>query len=859
LLGNRSRWMCFRTVSLPRWHHENVVLIGDAAHTAHYSVGSGTKMALEDAIALADSLSAGEERPLADALRRYEVNRRPRVEALQDAAVRSQRWWDSIGHRLNLPAPQLMLAYLSRGGVVSASRLAGSDPGLLRAGLAAFADAEPTDDELADVRTWVLNRPYEGAAFRTSGRVLDEDGQAGYREVPGDPCAVVALRAANPEQVLVAVLGTDVDDPWSPAADEVLDRCFALAEAGADGVRLDGRAARPALLDRLALAERIRLQSRLFTVVSAPADHVDDLVDGVVAGRIDLVAIADRQTAARPGIVPYPVAAMERYVATGAWGTRSLPAAFREAATIYAERTALITPDTRLTYRELDARSDAVAARLLSSGLLPGERVLLQLTNSAAAIVAWYGLLKAGLIPVCTLAIHRRLEIEQIGRKTGAVAHLVQADFASFDLVGLAQEIAGLLPAMRQLITVGATPDTPGLRIEDLQDHRVRDEERVALIEIAESLDAHGPAVLQLSGGTTGTPKIIPRLHAEYRHNADLTSNWWGHTEQSVLAFGLPLAHNAALTNGVHAAHGVGAALLLATPAADVMLPLMAEHGATWTMCPPGLAREYLSHPAFDAAIARLDTWVLTAARVPRPVFDELTSRGVHVTQAFGMSEGLFLFTPLDAPANLRAQTVGIPISSLDELRVLRPGTEIEVAVGETGELAARGPYTIRGYLAAPDHDRQAFTTEGFYRSGDLVRARRYAGVLSYSIEGRVKDLIDRGGEKVNAEEVELLVAGHPAIAEIALVGMPDPRLGERGCAYVVPRDPQNPPTLADICTYLETQGLAKYKWPERLELIEALPRTQVGKISKVTLRADIAAKLDHEPPRADRNLRPPR
>jgi 2,3-dihydroxybenzoate-AMP ligase len=549
-------------------------------------------------------------------------------------------------------------------------------------------------------------------------------------------------------------------------------------------------------------------------------------------------------TTALPGVVPHSATAVDRYLATGAWGTRSLPAAFRQAAATYADRTALITPGMGLTYRELDARSDAVAVGLLNSGLRPGERVLLQLTNSATAVVAWYGLLKAGLIPVCTLAIHRRLEIEQIGRKSAAVAHLVQADFPSFDLAVLAQQVAGLLPAMRQLLTVGAAPGRPGLRIEDLQDREISHKERAELLEIAESLDVHGPAVLQLSGGTTGMPKIIPRLHAEYRYNADLTSSWWGHTEQSVLAFGLPLAHNAALANGLHAAHGAGATLLLATPAADVMLPLMAEHGATWTMSPPGLAREYLSHPAFDDAVARLGTWVLTAARVPGPVFDELTGRGVHVTQAFGMSEGLFLFTPLDASADLRAETVGVPISALDEVRVLRPGSEVEVAEGETGELAARGPYTIRGYLAAPDRDREAFTAEGFYRSGDLVRARRYQGTLSYSIEGRIKDLIDRGGEKINAEEVELLVAGHPAIAEMALIGMPDPRLGERGCAYVVPRDPQNPPTLASICAYLEAEGLAKYKWPERLELIDALPRTQVGKVSKKDLRGDITRKL---------------
>jgi 2-polyprenyl-6-methoxyphenol hydroxylase-like FAD-dependent oxidoreductase len=293
LLGNRSRWMRFRTVSLPRWHHENVVLIGDAAHTAHYSVGSGTKMALEDAIVLADSLTTGEGPALAGALRQYEDIRRPRVEALQDAAVRSQRWWDSIGHRLDLPAPQLMLAYLSRGGVVSTSRLAESDPGLLRAGLAALTGVEPTDGELTDVRSWVLSRPYEGAALRTKGRVLAKDEQAGYREVPGEPVAVSARRAAHPDDALAAVLRTDADDPWSPAADEVLGRCFALAEAGAHGIRLEGPPGRPALLDRLALSERIRHQTKLFTVVGAPADHIDDLVDGIVAGRADLVAMTD--------------------------------------------------------------------------------------------------------------------------------------------------------------------------------------------------------------------------------------------------------------------------------------------------------------------------------------------------------------------------------------------------------------------------------------------------------------------------------------------------------------------------------------------------------------------------------------
>ncbi|WP_326837537.1 AMP-binding protein [Amycolatopsis rhabdoformis] len=547
------------------------------------------------------------------------------------------------------------------------------------------------------------------------------------------------------------------------------------------------------------------------------------------------------------GVIAYPDEIADSYRAAGAWSDRSLPTAFRATVAQHRDRLALITSLGSLTYGELDERSDAVAAGLLQAGLEPGARVILQLTNSKTAVVAWYGLLKAGLIPVCTLAIHRRHEISEIARQTGAVAHLVQADLPKFDLVAFAAEIRSLVPSVRTLLTVGGSADGPGLRIEDLASRPVSVEQRASLVAAATALDPCAPAVYQLSGGTTGTPKVIPRLHAEYWYNATATARWWGHDHTSVLAFGLPLVHNAALSNGLHAAHSAGAALLLATPAADALLPLMAEHRATWVMSPPGLAREYLDHPGFDAAVSRLRTWVLTAARVPRSVFDGLERRGVHVTQAFGMSEGLFLFTPSGAPADLRATTVGAPISPLDEVRVLRPGTDEEVARGETGELAARGPYTIRGYLDAQDRNRETFTADGFYRSGDLVRAHEHDGVVLYSIEGRVKDLIDRGGEKINAEEVETLIAQHEAVREAALVGMPDARLGERGCVFVVPQDPARPPALTDVRAHLERLGMAKYKWPERVEIVESLPRTQIGKVAKVRLREDIAKKIANE------------
>jgi 2,3-dihydroxybenzoate-AMP ligase len=543
----------------------------------------------------------------------------------------------------------------------------------------------------------------------------------------------------------------------------------------------------------------------------------------------------------RWSLIPHGEGAAERYRAAGLWRDATIPAALDEVVRAHPARPAVITSTARWTYAELAERSGAVAAGFIEAGLRPGETVILQLTNGIHTTAVWYGLLRAGLIPVCALASHRRHEIEQIARQTRAAAHVVQADLPSFDLVSFAAEIRGLVPGVRALFTVGAGSGDPGTRIEDLE---TLSPSEARLRRIAEGTDLRSPAVFQLSGGTTSTPKVIPRLHPEYWYNAVATARWWDLTAGDRLAYGLPLVHNAGIVNGLHAAHSAGAALLLANPDPGSLLPLMADGRATWVTSPPGLMNGYLDHPRFDEAFAYVRNCVLIAAPVPRLLFDTLEERGVHVVQNFGMTEGLLMSTPSDAPRELRARTVGVPISALDEVRLLRPGTLEQVPPGTAGELCARGPYTIRGYLDAPERDAEAFTPDGFYRSGDIVLPHDFGGTIAYSVEGRVKDLINRGGEKVNAGEVETLLQRHPAVAEAALVAMPDERLGERACAYLVVREDHLPPTLAGLCVFLELQGLAKFKWPERVEYVGALPRSPVGKILKQELRDDVAQRM---------------
>jgi len=209
------------------------------------------------------------------------------------------------------------------------------------------------------------------------------------------------------------------------------------------------------------------------------------------------------------------------------------------------------------------------------------------------------------------------------------------------------------------------------------------------------------------------------------------------------------------------------------------------------------------------------------------------------VQQVFGMAEGLLNYTRLDDPIDVVVETQGRPLSPADEIRIVGPDGE-PVADGEPGELLTRGPYTIRGYYRAEAHNAKAFTADGFYRSGDVVRLHPSGNL---TVEGRAKDLINRGGEKISAEEIENLLIAHPAVLEAAAVAMPHPVLGEQTCAYLVLR-PGETLDVAALGAYLDGRGVARFKWPERVEPIDALPVTNVGKVDKKKLRDLIAAKL---------------
>jgi non-ribosomal peptide synthetase component E (peptide arylation enzyme) len=548
-------------------------------------------------------------------------------------------------------------------------------------------------------------------------------------------------------------------------------------------------------------------------------------------------------------VVGYPDELARRYRAAGLWGTRTIADELHAVAAAHPDRDAVVALDGRLSYRELDERSDVLAAGLAGLGMVPGDPVLFQVTNRLDTVLAWYGVLKAGLVPVCTLAAHRGHEIGEISRRVGAVAHLVEAGTRGIDLVRFAAAQQEGHPTLRHLLVLGDPAPAVGVPLRGLGADIDPVAARATVEKIQQELEPDDIVVFQLSGGTTGVPKVIPRLHAEYWYNAAAYARSWGWTSETRVAHLIPVIHNAGIVCAVHGPHSVGACLVLAPSDLAQALPLMATERATHVLLGHGHYRA-VADPGFAAATAAVTQVVLSGAKVPPALFDDLERRGLWSGQLFGMGEGLFTTTPPGAPRVARASTVGVPISPMDEVRILEPGSDDAVPDGEVGELCCRGPYTLRGYFDAPDHNARAFTADGFYRTGDLAAVRVIDGMRCLSIEGRIKDLINRGGEKINAEEVELLLLRHPRVVAAAVVAMPDPRLGERTCAYVVA---DGPLTLADVQQHFAALDVAKFKWPERIEQRAELPRTQVGKLDKKRMTAEIA-ELVGDPPTSGGN-----
>jgi 2,3-dihydroxybenzoate-AMP ligase len=360
-------------------------------------------------------------------------------------------------------------------------------------------------------------------------------------------------------------------------------------------------------------------------------------------------------------------------------------------------------------------------------------------------------------------------------------------------------------------------------------------------------LDPADPAIYQLSGGTTGVPKLIPRTHNDYAYNSRTAAPICGVTRDSVLLLVIPIAHNLALAcPGIQGFILSGGRVVLSSSAKpEEMFRLIQKHGVTHLKVVPALLIRLINSPVignFDLSTMKV---IQSGGQRMQPEVRLRTKQlipSVTVQENFGMSEGMLFFVRLDDPEEVRLETCGRPICPDDEVRLVDDDGR-EVAPGEVGELTCRGPYTLRGYLGVPEYNAKQFTSDGFYCSGDLMRLHPSG---NYVVEGRKKDLINRGGEKISAEEVENLILMHPAVQNVACVAMPDTNLGEKMCACVIPRDGHTL-TLKELAEFLHGKEIARFKLPERLELMRDFPVSTFGKVSKKSLVEMVSKKMEME------------
>ena len=544
------------------------------------------------------------------------------------------------------------------------------------------------------------------------------------------------------------------------------------------------------------------------------------------------------------GFTPVPPEFATLYRAKGYWLDQPMGTYFRELCARWGDRIAVVAGAERITYRELSSRIDHLARHLLDHGVAPLDRVVMQLPNKVEFIYLYFALLRVGAIPLMALPPHRRHEIGHFVRFTDAVGYAAADRAGDFSFVEMAREIQRESLKLRLLFILADQVPEHCLSLRQLM--RATPKTTQAALDRIE-IDPDEPAVFQLSGGTTGIPKIIPRTHNDYIFNSVGCSAANDMREGDALLVCLPIGHNFPLASpGIQGMFIRGGRVVLAdSPRAQDVFPLVQKERVTHLELVPAVLIRLLHDDTlknYDLSSLRI---VNTGGQRLQPETSALCEKLVPsctVQEVFGMAEGLVTFNRLDDPPELRYETVGPPWCEDDEIRLVDDNGQ-EVAPGEVGELTVRGPYTLRGYFKAPEVNARAFSPDGFYLSGDLMRRHPSGG---YVVEGRKKDLINRGGEKISAEEVENMLLGHPSVRNVACVPMPDPILGERTCAFVIAA-PGETPTLQSLCAYLTAQGIAKFKMPERLEVVGEFPLSPFGKVSKKDLTDRIARIVKEE------------
>lgn len=491
------------------------------------------------------------------------------------------------------------------------------------------------------------------------------------------------------------------------------------------------------------------------------------------------------------------------------------------------------------TYRQLENEAHTAAQHIRSLGVCPGDRVILQLPNTLEFLSYMLGAFIAGTLPIFALPKHRAKDLAHFARTTDAALHIFAQGAENTDYWALHADYSqqlqeeGLEPPLALDLTQAPAADPDQV---PYYDRPVADRGARILSE--------NTAFFQLSGGTTGLSKLIPRTHADYLYSVRASTEICEVTEETISLVVLPTAHNFTMSSpGILGSLYRGATLVFAhDPSPQTSFALIQRHQVTQVSLVPPLVQSWLLlAERRSLSFPSLKVIQVGGAKLSPTLARKITPQlGATLQQVAGMAEGLVNYTRLSDDHETVCSTQGRPISPHDEIRVV-DGQGQAVGTGQVGELLTRGPYTIRQYYGADAQRGANFTEDGFYRTGDLVKID---GLGNLEMVGRIKDQINRAGEKILIDELEDAALQLADIKDAIAIGIPDERLGEKvGLALTIQETAQYP-TLQSVREQLRELGLSEYKLPGQVFVLNDLPLTNVGKISRKDLRSQLAQEL---------------
>jgi 2,3-dihydroxybenzoate-AMP ligase len=541
------------------------------------------------------------------------------------------------------------------------------------------------------------------------------------------------------------------------------------------------------------------------------------------------------------GFTPYREEDAKQYHRLGWWAGLTFGDILDRAADSFPHKEAFVDGESRLTFAQARDKASRLAIGLMSLGIGPTERVLVQLPNWNEFVCVYFALQKIGAIDVLLIDRYRQNEINHLIRLTGASTWVLPRRYKNTDYLPIIKDVLKESPQVKNVILVRDGGQKGYLALEQLiQGATLTGEDLAALAQ--RRPDPMQVAHMGPTGGTTGLPKVVPRTHNDLICSSQFAAMAWEMNQQDICLLVGPIGHDLTFTKGLlGSVLTYGKTVFLDSTDLDDICRTIQREKVTALVWVPTLAKRLVGFEGLD----NYDLGTLKkmhcggGASLPDLIKDVMKRLGCAYYNGYGATEGQTTLTRSHDTLETLYTTVGRPTCPYDSYKVVdRNGKELPP--NTPGELLIKGPGVFTGYYKNPEENKELFDREGYFKTGDVAKIDEKGYV---TLAGRIKEMINRGGESISAVEIERLISDHPDVALVAVVPMPDPEMGERACAYIQPR-PGVKLHYDHIISFLKDRKASVIHLPERIEFIDAMPFTKAEKIDKMALREDIKKRL---------------